>query len=49
MTSGIMQSSKWVKDISLTPAPSSTRETQPYLNNKMLTTISKHYALEVTR
>jgi len=37
MTSGIMQSSKWVKDISLTPDPSSTRENQPYLNKKMLT------------
>jgi hypothetical protein len=42
MTSGIM----WVKDISLTPAPSSTRENQPYLNNKMLTqqlAIIMHY------
>jgi hypothetical protein len=28
-----MQFSKWVKDISLTPASSSTRENQPYLND----------------
>jgi hypothetical protein len=35
MSSGIMQFSKWVKDISLTPASSSTRENQPYLKRKI--------------
>jgi hypothetical protein len=31
MSSGIMQFSKWVNDISLSPASRSARENQPYL------------------
>lgn len=36
MSSGIMQFSKRVNDISLSPASSSARENQPYLMNKNL-------------